>query len=118
MYRELSIDSDCDERNFKEGDLYKVVAVHGAVFELRYGYYDDKDRGDPPDVIYPDFDREPLYTNEGLPFATRMQDACELYIGDRERSEDSVCGECRHFKHFEEWIGVCCHVEKRKNHQN
>ncbi len=39
----------------REGDLFKIIELHGATFEIRYGYYEDIDRKYDPVVIYPDF---------------------------------------------------------------
>ena len=96
-----------------EGDLYKVVTTFGETFELRYGYYDDIDRGRAPDVIYPDFRVTPRYTAEGIPFATMMQDACRSFRGRGRRTEDSTCAECRHFLRGKEWFGLCTAPEAR-----
>ncbi len=90
-----------------EGDLYAVVNAYGRVFELRYGYYDDRDRAGPPDVIYPDFTKEPIYTDTGEPLATRMQDACPRYEGKTRRFDDATCEDCRHFERGEAWFGLC-----------
>ena len=57
----------------KEGDLYKVVNTFGRTFELKYGYYGDCDRRFEPDVIYPDFTKDPVYTDEGTPFVTKTE---------------------------------------------
>ena len=75
----------------REGDVYAVVEAFGKIFELRYGYYDDKDRTGPPDVIYPDFLKAPSYTESGEPLVTRMQDACPSYKGEARRADDAVC---------------------------
>ena len=94
----------------KEGDLYKFVETFGKTFELRYGYYDERDRQSPlckPAIIYPDFIKEPLYTENGEPFVTMMQDACGHYKGNAKRTSDSTCSECKYFKQGEEWFGVC-----------
>ena len=99
----------------KEGELYKCVTTFGVTFELRYGYYDERERGSTPDVIYPDFIKDPLYTANGEPFATMMQDSCMYYKGNKYRTNDSVCGECEHFCRGEEWLGICRHVKKRKS---
>lgn len=90
----------------REGELYRRVTVFGRVFELRYGYYDDKDRTGAPDIIYPDFLKEPIYKSSGEPFVTMMQDACEHYEGGS-RTEDTLCSECKHFERAEEWFGIC-----------
>ena len=93
-----------------EGDLYKIITTFGKTFELRYGFYEERDRQSPlcePAIIYPDFIREPLFTEKGEPFVTMMQDACRYYKGSTKRTQDSTCAECKFFKHGEEWFGVC-----------
>ena len=102
------------ERLHSEGELYKVVHTLGECFELRYGYYSDIDRGRPPDVIYPNFIKEPLYNGEGYPFITLMQDACEQFRGTAARTEDSGCFECMHAVRGEEWFGICTCPQNRK----
>ncbi len=97
-----------------EGDLYKVVTTFGRTFELRYGYYADIDRTRPPDVIYPDFSVTPLFTEEGAPFVTMMQDACPCFRGATRRTEDSTCAECRYFRRGEEWFGLCAHPDRQR----
>ncbi len=94
----------------KEGDLYRIVTTFGKTFELRYGYYEECDRQNSlcePVIIYPDFAREPLYTDKGAPFVTMMQDACESYKGETKRTPDTICEECQYFKQGEEWFGIC-----------
>lgn len=94
----------------KEGDLYKTVTTFGKVFELRYGFYEEKDRLSPlcePAVIYPDFLKTPLFTDDGKPFVTMIQDSCEFYMGETKRTKDSSCAECKFFKRGEEWFGIC-----------
>ena len=94
----------------REGDLYRSVTTYGKTFELRYGYYDEKDRQSPlcePAIIYPDFLRKPLYTDEGEPFVTMMQDACLSYKGEGRRGSDTTCAECEYFQRGEEWFGIC-----------
>ena len=74
------------EEEHREGELYKVVTVFGKTFELWYGYYEDYERENPtvePMPIYPNFRKEPLYTDEGEPFVTMMQDACPYYKGEK-----------------------------------
>jgi hypothetical protein len=79
------IDASQAENAPKEGDLYKVVVTFGKSFELRYGFYEERDRQSPlcePAIIYPDFIKEPLYTENGEPFVTMIQDACVHYKGN------------------------------------
>ena len=101
--------------NVRDGDLYKIVTVFGKTFELYYGYYDESERYGKytdPIPIYPSFIREPLYTSEGYPFATAMQDICPYFQGNE--GED-CCFACRHFEAGEELIGIC-KCAKRKVH--
>ena len=107
------------EVTHEEGELYKVVTTFGKTFELRYGYYEECDRQSPlcdPVVIYPDFTKEPVYTDEGTPFVTMMQDACKSYKGDTKRTPDTTCDECKYFQCGEDWIGICkCVLRRKKN---
>ena len=101
----------------KEGDLYKVVNTYGRTFELRYGYYGECDRKYDPDVIYPDFTKEPVYTNDGTPFVTMMQDACKSYRGEAKRTPDTTCAECRYFRRGEELLGICVCPRNQKHNK-
>lgn len=111
MLNTLIQNSDLQQKvSPKEGDLYKIVNTYGRTFELRYGYYEECDRQSPlcqPIVIYPDFTREPVYTEKGAPFVTMMQDACKRFAGEIKRTPDTTCAECRHFVKGEEWFGIC-----------
>ena len=104
----------------KEGNVYKVITTFGKTFELKYGYYEECDRQSPlcrPVVIYPDFIKEPVYTDSGEPFVTMVQDACKSYMGETKRTPDTTCAECKYFERGEDWIGICkCpHNRERKN---
>ena len=99
----------------KEGDLYKIITTYGKTFELRYGYYGDCDRKYEPNVIYPDFIKEPVYTDNGEPFATMVQDACKSYRGETKRTPDTTCEECQYFQCDEDWIGICTCPKNKKN---
>ena len=101
----------------KEGDLYKTVTTFGKTFELRYGYYSERDRQNPicePAVIYPDFTREPLYTDDGMPLVTVIQDACGSYRGEAKRTPDTTCAECKFLQRGEDWFGICKSPMNRK----
>lgn len=98
----------------RDGDLYKVVTVYGKTFELYYGYYDEREREaryNEPIPIYPSFYDTPVYTLDGLPFATEMQDTCEHYVG---RDDGDSCLFCQHFIRGEEMIGVCDCTDRKK----
>ena len=98
----------------REGELYRLVETFDKSFELRYGYYSDIDRHTEPVVIYPDFIKEPVFTAEGEPFVTMMQDACARYSGVTLKNEDTTCSECTHFRRGEEWFGICTNRCNRK----
>ena len=108
-----SNDYNINEDGHKEGELYKTVKIFGKVLELRYGYYDDIDRNHPPDIIYPDFKKAPIYTDNGEPFVTMMQDACPLFLGDTEITTDTTCADCDYFLRSEEWFGICKNDNKK-----
>lgn len=98
----------------KEGDLYKEVTIRNVSFKLRYGYYEDFERNgqyNEPMPIYPDFITKPMFTDDGFPFVTAMQDICEHYSG--KTGEDS-CSECQHFCECEELFGLCYNPKKRQ----
>ena len=103
----------------EEGELYKIVTTFGKTFELRYGFYEEKDRLNPlcqPAIIYPDFSRNPCFTDDGAPLVTMMQDACNRYAGEVRRTSDTTCAECKYFERGEEWFGICtCPKNKRSN---
>lgn len=102
----------------REGELYKRLEAFGKVFVLYYGYYEECDRTNPfcdPIPIYPDFLKEPIYTEEGAPFVTAVQDACIHYKGEESPNEDSTCAECKYFHQGEEWIGICACPKKKKS---
>ena len=101
----------------KEGELYKTVTAFGHTFELRYGYYEDTDRHTEPVVIYPDLKKHPIYTENGEPVVTVVQDSCEYFRmnGRGRRTLDSTCSECVFFRQGEEWFARCCCENKKHN---
>ncbi len=105
----------------EEGELYKIVDVHGVEFSLYYGFYEDCDRDNPlvdPMPIYPDLKANPRYTDDGRMIVTRMQDSCENYKGDTKRSSDTTCAECKYFCRSEEWFGICTFSKNRRSDDN
>ena len=96
----------------KDGDLYKTVTLHGVTFTLRYGYYEafERETGEPI-PIYPNFKEKPIYTPDGRPFVTQMQELCEY---GESHFEDGCCADCRYYHDGEELIGVCECPENRK----
>lgn len=94
-----------------EGELYKVIRIAGNTFPIYYGYYEDFEREHhEPMPIYPDFIKDPRYTENGMPIVTAMQDACPHHIG---LSGAETCHECAHFQQMEDLMGVCRCIQNR-----
>ncbi|MBQ7357652.1 MAG: hypothetical protein IJW65_02830 [Clostridia bacterium] len=100
----------------KEGDLFKVIEYMGQRFEIRYGYYEEKDRMFEPMAIYPNFLYQPVYTDDGTPFVTAMQQPCRLFRGKKD--ENSTCEDCLYYQKCEELIGVCSCSKNKKPTDN
>lgn len=98
----------------KEGDLYKVIDLHGKTFEIRYGYYEEIDRKYEPMEIYPDFLQNPVYTKDDYPFVTHMQEACRYFRRKSEEPERD-CGNCKYMERGEELIAVCRCPKNKKS---
>lgn len=96
----------------QEGDLFKVIAYMGRQFEIRYGYYEEKDRKFEPIPIYPDFYETPVYTDDGTPFATAIQHPCKWFKGRKD--ENSTCEECACYQKCEELLGICTSSHNKK----
>lgn len=98
----------------REGDIYDVVHVGGHQFVIRYGFYEESERGESdPIPIYPCFISTPHYTNEGHPLVTRIQDACEHYRTET-GSGDNWCADCVHCISEHADIGICRCPNRRK----
>lgn len=101
----------------EEGELFKVITAHGKTFELYYGYYEEIDRHskyNEPIPIYPNFIENPVYTDDGVPFVTAMQDPCKHYISKRGKcDEDDTCADCTRYEKCEELLGICCCPAKK-----
>lgn len=98
----------------KEGEFYRSVVIAGKIFELYYGYYEEFEREyNAPMPIYPDLKKEPLYTDNGTPVVTAIQDACNHYQGN---PDGETCFECKYFLKQEELFGYCqCPHNKYKS---
>lgn len=99
----------------KEGDLFKIIQLCGKTFEIRYGFYEDCDRYSPyaePMEIYPDFIKDPQYTDDGMPFITAIQPPCENFDG--KQNENSTCEECSFYQQGEELLGICTSPENKQ----
>ncbi|MBO5286801.1 MAG: hypothetical protein J6B34_01610 [Clostridia bacterium] len=97
----------------KEGDLYKVVELFGRSFELRYGYYEEYERDrTEPIPIYPDLKKHPVYTKDGIPFVTQMQELCEY---GKSKFKEGCCVDCEFYKDGAELIGLCTNKNNKKS---
>lgn len=97
----------------QEGDLYKELTVFGETFEIRYGYYEEFERQHhEPMAIYPDFIKHPVYTEEGYPFVTAMQDICNHYEGI---PHGDTCCECGNFRKGPDLFGLCTCLHKKRS---
>lgn len=102
----------------KEGDLYRVIELHGRTFEIRYGYYEEIDRQYDPMEIYPDFLQNPIYTKDGYPFVTLMQEPCQ-HFKKRGKEPEEDCENCKYMERGEELIALCrCPQNKKSVKQN
>ncbi len=98
----------------KEGELYKVYTVSGYTFEIRYGYYEENERGRvEPLPIFPDFRKSPVYTSEGYPLASLIHAACNHYKSIKSKPEH-YCGDCVYYAEPRDEVSVC-RCEKRRN---
>ncbi len=100
----------------EEGDLYKVITSHGRTFEIYYGYYEESDKLSPygkPIEIYPDFNKNPIYTDKGVPFITAMQKPCENFRGAL--NQENTCLQCHYYEKCEELLGICNCSKNRKS---
>ena len=103
----------------QEGEIYKVIRIHGKAFEIPYGYYEECERNNlhvEPMPIYPDFSEAPCYTAEGMPFVTKMQDACSYYRG--KPSDYRECADCEYYMHGDELLGACTCPKNRKSQED
>lgn len=92
----------------KEGDLYKVITLFGRRFELYYGYYEEIDRYstyNEPTEIYPNFIKNPVYTDDGIPFVTAFQETCKHYKKVKDTTDR--CIDCKFYQKGEELFGLC-----------
>ena len=116
----LGLDTEHQTPIPKEGDLFKIIRLCGETFEIRYGFYEECDRHTKyaePIEIYPNFLKEPQFTDEGLAFVTAVQVPCEFFSA--KKNENSTCEECSYYRHGEELIGICsCPMNKKEAKSN
>lgn len=90
----------------RDGDLYKIIEAFGKTFEVRYGYYEEFEKGTgDPIPIYPDFIKAPEYTDDGKPFVTAMQDGCSF--AKMKTNGFGFCNDCEYYDGSDEFIGIC-----------
>lgn len=100
----------------REGDIHEVVCVGGHTFTIRYGYYAESERHTiDPIPIYPCFESQPLYTSDGFPLITRIQDACEHYLSSDGNAGDGWCADCIFCGREHDEIGICQCAHRRKH---
>ena len=93
----------------REGDVYKVLTAFGKSFTLRYGYYEERERESKwaePMPIYPDFLKDPTYTEVGEPFVTGQ------FVG---KNREDGCFGCEYYRKGDEFLGICVCIRNRKN---
>ena len=91
-----------------EGDLYKTLTVAGHSFRIHYGYYADEDRmHQEPMPIFPCLEQEPLYTEDGFPLVTCIQDACAHYAVHTDEPGNGWCCDCVFYSDAKDEIGIC-----------
>ena len=96
----------------RDGDLFKIINIYGKTFEIRYGYYEEFERGrSEPIPIYPDFKANPQYTDDGKPFTTQMQEVCK---NGSSKFKEGFCVDCKFFQNAEDLIGVCQNKMNKK----
>ena len=96
----------------RDGDLYRVVELFGQRFELHYGYYEEYERhSGEPVPIYPDFKKSPVYSENGHPFVTQMQELC---AHGESKFTDGCCVDCKHYSHGDDLIGICTNEKNMK----
>ncbi len=99
----------------KEGELYKIYEVGGYTFEIRYGYYEENERGRvEPLPIFPDFRKKLVYTEDGYPLTSLIHSSCQYYKSQEARPEN-YCGDCIHYSVPKQEISICKCEERRRN---
>ena len=100
----------------KEGDLYNIYVVDDHTFEIRYGFYEENERGRvEPLPIFPDFLKSPVYTSDGVPVTSLIQTTCKHYKPRQAQYPEHWCGDCEHYDGGKAEMGRCvCPVRRRE----
>lgn len=91
-----------------EGELYKVIHIDGHLFELRYGYHADFEREHcHPVVLFPDLVSTPVFTRDGRPIVTAIQEPCRYYTVPEGQPPEQWCADCIYFPGVHQEMGIC-----------
>lgn len=103
-----------------DGTLYKTVEIDGVRFDIYYGFYNEREKelGYEPTPIYPDFDKNPQYTNSGLPIVAVYTDLCPHFQPLPKTIELDGCVNCIYFDKKEDYIGLCTCDSRRRTKEN
>ncbi len=97
----------------REGELYKVIDVDNKTFEIHYGYYEESERDKvEPLPVFPDLKKNPVYTADGKPIVTAIQEPCEYYAPKSEERSEEWCGDCISYLNRDKEISICGHTER------
>lgn len=99
----------------REGDLYKVYQIDRHIFEIRYGYYADDERGRvEPLPVFPDLRTQPVYTAAGHPIVTLVQQPCDRYRPKNPLRREDWCGDCHHYSGGRDELGICLCLQENQ----
>ena len=102
-----------------EGQLYKVIHVDEHRFELRYGYNEEFEREHcHPVVVFPDLEKNPLYTQDGYPVVTAVQEPCLHYTVPEHQKPEGWCADCVYYPGLHQEVGICRCDARRKPKDN
>ncbi len=97
----------------REGDLYKVIEIEKNTFKILYGYYEESERDKvEPLPVFPNLKENPVYTADGKPIVTAIQDPCEYYAPKNEERSEEWCGDCISYLNTDKEISVCGRTER------
>ncbi len=101
----------------KVGALYKTIEIDGARLDIYYGFYNEREKelGYDPTPIYPNLDKNPQYTKNGLPIVAVYKDTCEHFNSLPKTIEIDGCINCKYFDKKEDCIGLCRCEHRRIN---
>ena len=103
----------------KGGNGDKVELRVATWREFDKEYYEEIERKSMrPMEIYPNFLEAHVYTGDGIPFVTAMQNPCNhfrLKSKECDEGEDNTCYQCAYYEKCEELLGLCkCKARYKK----